>query len=648
MQPAKLLLWPHGRSVLVVLLLLCFLPWTTPAHAASFTVDWPYDEFDANPGDGVCMSAPSGGCTLRAAVQEAEAKPASAHTIDFAAGFTSYQLIHGDLDIVTSTNLSIVGNGPGQTIISSDGSDRIIEIGPDASLSLYKVTLTGGRAKSKPTFTDYRAHAHGGAIHNHGSLTLVDSTVTTNSSDPSSAAWGGGGISNAGAVATADLVNVTLADNTTRANGGGLENSGTTRLYNVTIVNNSASGSGAGVYNSNKATLYNTILAANTMPGNMTNNCAGSQPITSGGYNLTSDTTCNFSAANHDVINMSQYFDTTDRINGIYRLLSGPAVDGGYPGSGSPGVGCPALDQLGASHYVDGDGNGVARCDMGAVELRPIDLSISMTDSPDPVVVGQPLVYTLKIINNGPEPALYVTMFVTLPAGVSFNKVTSTLGNAQLLCGLPNGGVNCDFNRLNNGDTATFWIEVIPTTAGSISNTAQVGAAKPDRNLTNNTATASTVVNAAPNLLQNPGFEMDVDGDTMPDNWTTSGQFMRNDTVVHSGAYSGMQEANDNSSYTVSQTIAGLTTGKTYTFSGYVQIAPAVLGPFSVSLEVEWIDSGGNTISTDTIKTYTHRVNRWDLATKSLVAPTGAAKGQVQMVVSGLNGTIFVDDFAFK
>ncbi len=637
MQPTTLLQWQICRSLLAMLLLLFFLPWAAPAHAASFTVDVPDDEFDMNPGDGACVSTPSGGCTLRAAVQEAEAAPASAHTITFGVGFSNYQLTHGDLDIVASTNLSIVGNGPGQTIISSDGSDRIIEIGPGASLALYKVTLMGGRAKGK-LFTDYRFHAHGGAIHNHGSLTLVDSTVTTNSSAPN---WGGGGITNANG--TADLVNVTLADNTTPANGGGLENSGTTRLYNVTIVNNSASGSGAGIYNTNKVTLYNSILA-----GNGSNNCAGSQPLTSGGYNLTSDTTCNLSVVNHDVINMSQYFDSTDSANGIYTLLSGPAVDGGAPGPGTPGVSCPVLDQLGASHFVDGDGDGVARCDMGAVELRPLDLSITMTDSPDPVTAGKPLVYTINATNQGPERALYVTMFDTLPAGVIFSKVTSNLPSSQVSCNPANGGVNCDVGGLNNSDTATFWIEVIPTTAGTISNSATVGAAKPDRNLTNNTAIASTVVNPAPNLLQNSGFEDDTDGDSVPDNWTTSGQFTRDNTLVYSGGYSGMQEADSRSSYTVSQTVAGLAAGKTYTFSGYVQIVPAVRSIFTVSLQVEWADSSGTTISTSTIKTYTQRLIRWDLATQSLVAPAGAAKAQIQMVVSGLSGAIFVDDFAFK
>jgi hypothetical protein len=156
------------------------------------------------------------------------------------------------------------------------------------------------------------------------------------------------------------------------------------------------------------------------------------------------------------------------------------------------------------------------------------------------------------------------------------------------------------------------------------------------------------VVNPAPNLLQNSGFEDDTDGDSVPDNWTTSGQFTRDNTLVYSGGYSGMQEADSRSSYTVSQTVAGLAAGKTYTFSGYVQIVPAVRSIFTVSLQVEWADSSGTTISTSTIKTYTQRLIRWDLATQSLVAPAGAAKAQIQMAVSGLSGAIFVDDFAFK
>ena len=42
---------------------------------STFVVDSTADEPDATPGDGVCASTPSGKCTLRAAIMEANALP---------------------------------------------------------------------------------------------------------------------------------------------------------------------------------------------------------------------------------------------------------------------------------------------------------------------------------------------------------------------------------------------------------------------------------------------------------------------------------------------------------------------------------------------------------------------------------------------
>src|SRR5439155_13469953 len=52
-----------------------------PAWAASFTVDSTGDDPDASPGDGTCATA-GGACTLRAAIDEANANP-DADTIAF-------------------------------------------------------------------------------------------------------------------------------------------------------------------------------------------------------------------------------------------------------------------------------------------------------------------------------------------------------------------------------------------------------------------------------------------------------------------------------------------------------------------------------------------------------------------------------------
>ena len=91
----------------------------------------------------------------------------------------------------------------------------------NGTLWLTNVTLQNGRAD----FDAATYHEHGGAIHNHGYLTLDRVAVITSSSTGSSHAWGGGGITNAG---EARLSNVTVARNSTDAQGGGIENRGDT------------------------------------------------------------------------------------------------------------------------------------------------------------------------------------------------------------------------------------------------------------------------------------------------------------------------------------------------------------------------------------------------------------------------------------
>jgi CSLREA domain-containing protein len=58
-----------------------------PSHAAAFTVDSSLDSADAAPGDGVCAAVESSACTLRAAIEEANALLPGSQAID--AGDTS-------------------------------------------------------------------------------------------------------------------------------------------------------------------------------------------------------------------------------------------------------------------------------------------------------------------------------------------------------------------------------------------------------------------------------------------------------------------------------------------------------------------------------------------------------------------------------
>src|SRR4051794_20525600 len=116
----------HGRPGALVLIgltmalgLLLIQP-AASASAATFTVTSPLDEPDANPGDGTCLSTPSGLCTLRAAIMEANGQGGS-HTITLPAGTFKFTIAGanennsatGDLDIFVP--LTIVGAGHAST-----------------------------------------------------------------------------------------------------------------------------------------------------------------------------------------------------------------------------------------------------------------------------------------------------------------------------------------------------------------------------------------------------------------------------------------------------------------------------------------------------------------------------------------------------
>jgi uncharacterized repeat protein (TIGR01451 family) len=120
------------------------------------------------------------------------------------------------------------------------------------------------------------------------------------------------------------------------------------------------------------------------------------------------------------------------------------------------------------------------------------DLSVTQTDSPDPVHVGQTLAYTLTIGNSG-STATAVTLTDTLPKNAGFGSVTTTRGSCTAKP--EKQSVACSLGDLSNGVTATVSIFVKPSSKGTITNTALVSAASPpDPNPGNNVSSASTTV----------------------------------------------------------------------------------------------------------------------------------------------------------
>ncbi|MBL0226231.1 MAG: VCBS repeat-containing protein [Geobacteraceae bacterium] len=120
--------------------------------------------------------------------------------------------------------------------------------------------------------------------------------------------------------------------------------------------------------------------------------------------------------------------------------------------------------------------------------MPPSDLTISMSDAPDPVVAGSNITYSITITNNGPNPAKSVIVSDTLPPGASFVSAVASQG----ICNQTTGIITCTIGDMANASTVTASIVVSTSVdGGTISNTVSVASSSPDPDSGNNSITAS-------------------------------------------------------------------------------------------------------------------------------------------------------------
>ena len=258
-----------GRGLFLPLVPGAFVLGAQGAEAATFHVNSASDVAKPNAllGNGVCETAAGNGvCTLRAAIQEANAL-AGADTIVLQP--VTYTLTIsgsggaevGDLEILDS--LTIEGAGSGSTIIDGNSDvtgDRVLLISPPSgalTVSISGVTVTNG----SPPFG-----AGGGIKIFSSTVTLVDVVVVNNTAYSS-----GGGIAVYGGSADLTLTNCTISSNNADHGGGiGIHSGTKLTVIDSTISGNTASGDasyGGGVDDRKGSMLVmGSTITGNTAP----------------------------------------------------------------------------------------------------------------------------------------------------------------------------------------------------------------------------------------------------------------------------------------------------------------------------------------------------------------------------------------------
>ena len=141
----------------------------------------------------------------------------------------------------------------------------------------------------------------------------------------------------------------------------------------------------------------------------------------------------------------------------------------------------------------------------GAVELcaQSADVRVTKTDSPDPVIAGNNLTYTITVSNGGPNAATSVSLTDPIPANTSAVAFSQTAGPSFSLSftGTAFTAATATFAA---GASATFTMVVnvnSATAAGAVvTNTATVSSATTDPVPANNTDTETTTVQRSSDL----------------------------------------------------------------------------------------------------------------------------------------------------
>jgi CSLREA domain-containing protein len=304
-------------------------------------------------------------------------------------------------------------SGASASALATITASRVDSNGTGAGGTAGSITACGNASDCSAQPGD---EGGGGIYMNAGTLSVIDSTISNNTSHDqgggvycqdsncsferstlhsnTAGTFGGGLLLNRG---TETLVNVTISNNSSTGDAGGLAvMAGLANLNFVTLANNTAdsdsngSGDGGGIYNhGGTLEVKNSIIADNTDTGGQAPDCSGN--LTSQKYNhIESLAGCTYQGA----IQTGDVFDTDPGLIMLanyggatltQRLVpESPAIDAIPNGENTCGTSV-TKDQRLFARPVDGNGGGQAACDKGAYEMGASERSLNILYLPQVV-----------------------------------------------------------------------------------------------------------------------------------------------------------------------------------------------------------------------------------------------------------------------
>jgi uncharacterized repeat protein (TIGR01451 family) len=233
------------------------------------------------------------------------------------------------------------------------------------------------------------------------------------------------------------------------------------------------------------------------------------------------------------------------------------------PSTAPPPACCPTASRFSGNQF-DPDSSNNSDTITTTVQTEA-DLQVSKTDTPDPVVAGETLSYSLAISNNGPSDAGGITITDTLPTGVSF-------ASASPGCSESAGLVTCTLAGLSSGANLarTIVVTVNSATTGLLSNSVEISGNQFDPDSSNNSDTITTTVQTEADLQVSKSDTPDpvVAGETLSYSLAISNNGPSNaggititDTLPTGVSFASASPGCSQSAGVVTCTLAGLSSG---------------------------------------------------------------------------------------